>query len=169
MEVQLTYINTPLWLLVSRALMQPTWFWGDVSPLQPRPPLQGPTPTRTRRLTSRLSLRARTARPTRRSTVTWPAPQTRETSRWCSTPSPTSSSPTTCGAAACTERALSSTGPPPDPDPDPDPPPPPPSSYNPQRPHLSFDSRCGKNDDFAEYLKMKKKNTTRYILIMRII
>lgn len=86
------------------SITQPSWFWGEVS----RPlPLQGPTLTRTRRLTSRLSLRARTARPTRRSTVTWPAPQTQETSRWCSTPSPTSSSPTTCGAAACTEHARS--------------------------------------------------------------
>lgn len=132
---------------------------------------QGLTPMRMQQLISKHSSRARIALQIRKSTVTWPAPQIQETSRWCLTPWPTSSSPTTSEGVACTEHACA------------------PCDVLPLCPLFSpalpvllppptflFLWHCCGNDDddgdddddSADYLK-KKKNSTRYILIMRII
>ena len=58
--------------------------------------------------TSRHSSKPKTSRRRRRSTATWPAPPTHKTFSSCSTPSPTSSSPTTSEAAASTKKIVGS-------------------------------------------------------------
>ena len=65
-----------------------------------------PRSTAKRRPTSRPNSKPRTNQRPRRSTATWRAPRTRPTSSSCSTPSPTSSSPTIYEDAVSTERPL---------------------------------------------------------------